>query len=212
MKKLLCTCVLLGLLVPATSGWAHPAATLDRDDSEGPLDIAGAASRHRRVGDEGGQYVDLELAVYEAWAESTVAGGRNFVSFELEWDGDDGVERCVVVRASDDGSLRATVARNCVYLNDDQLDVAASVERPDEHSVVVRVPRRAVTGGRSTYRWRAVTSFEEQPQGSPCAQPEPHGDGGYGTCADFTRWIEHVPPTARRRGTSPGYRGVRMRP
>lgn len=173
---------------------AHSAAVLDRDDSEGPLDVAAVQAKHKKGADGGGQYVELELVTYEEWDASMAAGARNFVTFEFDWDRDGGAERCVVVRATQmDGEdfLRADVARDCVYLNDDTIGPALSISRPDEHSVVVRVARKDVARPRTDYRWRAVTSFEEQPQGSPCAAPEPHGDGGYGTCADTTSWVRH---------------------
>lgn len=80
--------------------------------------------------------------------------------------------------------------KNCTYF-DDELIGAASVGRPDKHSIRTAFPRKLLRKNITKWTWRAVTSFEEQQQSSECPAPDPHGDGGYGACIDSTRWIKH---------------------
>ncbi len=183
------------LVTAATPASAHRQTVLDRADSDGPLDLAGASAAHKRSTETGRRYFNLELITYEAWADQTVAGGRNFLAFEFNWDRDTNIERCVVVqqREVEPGTfaLEATVNQDCTYLADERVTSTPLVTRPDEHSVKIQIPRRAVTGGDPDFRWRAVSSYEEQRQSAPCASET--GDGGYGKCADFTRWQRHTP-------------------
>jgi hypothetical protein len=109
------------------------------------------------------------------------------------------MERCIVITAQipQEGealSYQVNVYEGCNYFDDRLIRSFGTekVKRRDEHSIAVTLRKRAVLGpGVTSFRWRAVTSFEEQRQDAACPAPEPHGDGGYGACADFTRWKRH---------------------
>jgi hypothetical protein len=146
--------------------------------------------------------VRLKLITYETWEHTAIAGGKNFAGFEFNLDGDAGIERCAIVDSQDaqegggEGKTEYEVRiyEGCNYFDDKLIRSYESghAGRPDAHSLRVTVPRRVLLGrGVKSYRWRAVTSFQEQDQSSPCPAPDPHGDGGYGTCADFTKWTRH---------------------
>lgn len=194
--------VLLVITVPAA---AHQKTVLDPDDSPGPLDIVAARHGHRTIdfyGPGGGgarTSLTFKLVTYETWSYEAIDGGKQFVTFEIDRDSDDTIDRCVVVTSqipTKGAALgyEANVYKNCTYFDDPLVRSfgTENVRRPDQHSISVTIPKRPLLGrGVRSYTWRAVTSFEEQNQGSPCPAPEPHGDGGYGACADFTRWKKH---------------------
>ncbi len=198
MKKLVVVAasalVSLALLAPTAA--AHPQTALDTDDSPGPLDTVAARVSDKQSDETGRRYFELRLVTYEEWSDATVGGGKNFIAFEFQTDKDELIDRCLVITQRevepDVFALEANVYRECNYFNSDRVSGTQLITRPDQHSVDISIGRRALLGrGVRAYRWRSVTSFEEQQQSSECAAPEPHGDGGYGACADFTRWIRH---------------------
>lgn len=190
------------LLSPAM---AHERTLLDPDDSPGPMDLVATRHRHRAIDfygpGVGGQRTSLifKLVTYETWSYENISGGKQFVTFEIDVDRDDQIDRCVVVTSQTptDGAavgFQANVYAGCNYFDDRLVRSFGSenVRRNDEHSIRVSLPKRAVLGrGVKSYAWRAASSFEEQNQNSACPAPEPHGDGGYGACVDFTRWKRH---------------------
>lgn len=192
------------LLIVAPAG-AHVKTVLDPDDSPGPMDIVAARHRHRTVDfygpGVGGLRTSLifKVVTYETWSYEAIDGGKQFVAFELDLDHDRRMERCIVVTSQipTEGAalgFQANVYEGCNYFDDRLIRSFGTehVSRGDEHSIRVSLPKRAVLGrGVKSYAWRAVTSFEEQNQNSPCPAPEAHGDGGYGACADVTRWSKH---------------------
>lgn len=188
---------LLPALVWASPATAHEQTVLDKDDSDGPLDIVAARQRHARVTElqthpeKEIRYVELRyrIVTYEKWERSIVSGGHNFISFEFNLDGDQVIERCLVITNSEHEML-GHIYKNCTYF-DDKLVGMASVGRRDKHSLDVAFPRRLLGKSINKWRWRAVTSSEEQNQSSACPAPEPHGDGGCGVCTDFTKWDRH---------------------
>ncbi len=199
MKRLLALSLATAMLaLLATSAFAHTQTVLDSDDSEGPLDIVAARHSHK-VRDGGRPQAIFRVVTYESWTYESINDTKQFVSFEINLDKDDAIERCVVVRAhtpNDGGALgySANVYKNCIYFDDELVRSFGTehVSVPDAHSIRVVVPQKVPLGGKAHgYRWRAVTSFEEQQQNSDCPAPEPHGDGGYGACADFTKWQRH---------------------
>lgn len=188
---------LLTALIGASPATAHEQTVLDQDDSDGPLDIVAARQRHARVTEvqthpeKEIRYIELRyrIVTYEKWERSIVSGGHNFISFEFNLDRDRTIERCLVITNSEHEML-GRIYKNCTYF-DDELVAMASVGRRDKHSLDVAFPRRMLGKSIKKWRWRAVTSFEEQDQSSACPAPEPHGDGGYGACTDFTKWARH---------------------
>lgn len=178
-------------------GIAHEQTELDADDSPGPLDMVAARQRHH-VSRELQTHPRKEfkvtelryrLVTYEKWERDIVSGNHNFISFEFNLDDDPVIERCLVITNSEFEML-GRMYKNCNYF-DDELLGSATVSRRDRHSVNTAFPRRLLRKGITSWKWRAVTSFEEQSQSSPCPAPEPHGDGGYGACPDFTEWRIH---------------------
>ncbi len=175
----------------------HEKTELDKDDSAGPLDIVAARQRHRVAHllqtHPQREFKEIELryrlVTYEAWEREIVSGNHNFISFEFDLDADRAIERCLVITNSEFEML-GRMYKNCTYF-DDELVGSASVGRRDKHSLDTAFPRRLLRKGITRWKWRAVTSFEQQNQNSSCAAPDPHGDGGYGACADFTQWRTH---------------------
>lgn len=194
--------VLLAIALPAT---AHQKTVLDPDDSPGPLDIVAARHRHRTIDfygpGVGGLRTSLifKVVTYERWSYEAIDGGKQFIAFEIDRDRDGSIDRCIVVTSeipAEGAALgfQAKIYKRCTYFDDPLVRSFGSenLSRPDEHSLRVILPKRAVLGrGVKSYASRAATSFEEQNQDSPCRAPEPHADGGYGACADFTRWKRH---------------------
>ena len=190
--------VLLALL--AGAALAHTQTVLDGDDSEGPLDIV--AARHGHKAGNGKPSANFKLVTYETWTYQSIDDGRReFISFEINLDDDESIERCLVVRAHTppEGTAAlgysATVHQDCVYFNDPVVKSYGvdHISFPDAHSVRVRVPKRVLLGaGVDNYRWRGVTSFEQyEHQNDPCYTPPAPSDGLYGICADFTSWKRH---------------------
>jgi hypothetical protein len=207
----LATLAVASLLLLAPTAFGHTKTALDPDDTSGPLDIVAArhghetytiSETHTTAPDRHQTKVRLKLITYETWEHTAIAGGKNFAGFEFNLDGDAGIERCAIVDSQDaqegggEGKTEYEVRiyEGCNYFDDKLIRSYESghAGRPDAHSLRVTVPRRVLLGrGVKSYRWRAVTSFQEQDQSSPCPAPDPHGDGGYGTCADFTKWTRH---------------------
>ena len=184
-KRLTIGALAIGALLLATisAGWAHEQTSLDPDDSPGPLDIVAKQQRDRT------SLVRNRLVTYEKWTDDVLSGNHNFISFEFNLDRDPVVERCVVI-TNGDTELTGTVYKNCIYFDDEKVG-DARVGRPDEHTVNAAFARDLLRENIRGWRWRAVTSFEEQGQNSPCPAPTPHGDGGYGACKDSTVWRLH---------------------
>ena len=195
MRKLAAACLLL--LVIQGSAAAHTTTVLDGDDSPGPLDAV--AARHRDLRDD--RTIRLKLVTYETWTYKAISGNVwNFITFEIDLDRDDVADRCAVVRAhtpTDGAALGYSVVvyRECTYFLDEVIAEYGmdNIEIPDAHSIAVEVPRRVLVGKRAdSYRWRAVTSHQDDQDGEgSCPPPNPHGDGGYGTCTDVTAWKRH---------------------
>lgn len=185
--------ILFALLLATTPAFAHSRTTLDQDDTAGPLDTVAAKLKHEEKGVDG---LTLRLITYEKWESDILGGGRQFISFEFNLDADSVIERCLVVTKQEVEpgafALRGDVYKSCKYFDDERVGSTSLVTRPDQHSVKVRVRKRLLVPRASgAYKWRAATSFEEQDQSSSCPTPEPHGDGGYGTCNDLTSWSRH---------------------
>lgn len=193
MKKahlLRAAATLVAVFLMTASASAHSRTTLDKDDVAGPLDIVATKQSHEETGVRG---LTLRLITYETWDSDTLGGSHQFVSFEFNLDSDSAIERCLVItnQEVEPGAfaLRGDVYKNCKYFDDERIGSTSLVTRPDQHSVKVNIRKRLlVPKGSGAYRWRAASSFEEQDQNSACAAPDPHGDGGYGTCKDLTSW------------------------
>lgn len=200
MRKLLTIALVTALALPGGYAFAHSQTVLDPDDSDGPVDIV--ATRHaHKPGDRTRSKASFRLVAYESWNYESIDDTYQYVSFEINLDEDQEVDRCLVVRAHTEPSqpgadpalgYSATVYRDCMYWQDELVKSYGTdhVSVPDAHSIRAVVPKRVLLGsGVDEYEWRAVTSFEEGQEGA-CPIRGPH-DGGYGTCSDFTRWKRH---------------------
>ena len=202
-RVLLAASLLVALAVPAAG---DSQTVLDSDDSESPTDVVAARHRHARrdtaatPGHRTRERLWFRIVTYEAWSHEAIDGHEQFITFEINKDQDDEIERCVVVRAHTPGEAAslgysASIYERCIYFDDDKLVASYGTEhvtRPDTHSLRVHVPKRALLGQADrAYRWRAATAFTDENPGTPCSEPDPHHDGGYGECHDFTRWVRH---------------------
>jgi len=196
----LATLAVASLFLLAPTAFGHTKTALDPDDTSGPLDIAAVRTTHRVVGEQSTgdpehfrrrTILFFRLLTYETWNDEALSGEKNFVSFEFDRDDNGAANRCVVIRDDAQPDLTGRLFKDCTYTSDDRLVAEFVVTRPDEHSVRFSIAKRQLGRRLWGYRWRAVTSYEEQNPNSPCPAPNPHGDGGYGTCADFTKWTRH---------------------
>lgn len=189
---------MVAVLLTSSLAWGHSDVVLDPADTKGPLDLSGARHTDRDVrvvqSHPAQTWVVTRLVLkaitYEAWSKDVIAGGAHqFISFEFNLDRDQRIERCAVV-TSVDGELRGKIYRDCNYFTYDEVAGLNHVSRPDRHSVKIDFRRAFLGPDVTSYRWRVATAFED-PDHPDCEPPEPHGDGGYGTCHDFTRWRRH---------------------
>jgi hypothetical protein len=152
-------------------------AVIDRADSDGPLDIAAAGLRHS------GRDLTFELVTYEEWQ----SGDLNFggLTWRINTDSDQRVERGVIVHPNEEGELEARV-----YGRGGEIEGfrgLGEVSRPDDHSVQVVISKRLLkSSGLSSVSWQASSTVETS--GGPC-------DGEAGGCSDYvpsrSRFIEH---------------------
>ena len=195
---------LVAVLVAPASGDTQ--TVLDPDDTPSPMDIVATRHRHARrdtaatPGHRTRERLWFRIVTYEPWSYEAIDDHEQFITFEINEDRDDKIERCLVVRAhtpEDEGALgySASIYERCIYFDDDRLIASYGTEhvaRSDSHSLSVHVPKRALLGkGGRSYRWRVATAFTDPNPGTSCSEPDPHGDGGYGTCHDFSRWKRH---------------------
>ena len=189
------------LMVPTAS--ARPQTTLDRDDTAGPLDVVAGKQNEGFVlqshPTRSWMVLDMKLVTFEAWNDDDLADPLNFLGFELDLDGDDNIERCVLIqqRETETGppEVQATAYRGCSDMPREQLGEPFRVGRPDDHTVLLSVRKRFLIGRRQrSYEWRAVSSYQdpEQGPGTGCERREYAPPGPlYASCADFTRWKTH---------------------
>lgn len=177
-----------GLLVvmALSHALAHPQTVLDGDDSPGGLDLVAARQRDRA------RHVVLKLVTYETWTELGGSLGMTYVGFEFDLDGDRRLERCLEIGT--DGTMTAYMYRDfrgCALGFEESKIGSREAQRPDTHSVKITIPKRWLGRGVKTFRWRAVTSFEEEGH-EECPPPDPRPpERMYGTCRDVTRWAKH---------------------
>jgi len=188
-----------------TSGGAsaHQQTVLDTDDTAGGLDLVAARHDDPRFSivsshpERSTTFRELQLraTTFEAWDPESLSGVHNFIAFEFDLDGDPQVERCLVITGEevDPGEyrLRADAYKGCIYFNDERIGGSTRIRRPDDHTVKVFIRKKRLLGSDRLYRWRAATAYEQPTGSSECPAPEPHGDGGYGACSDFTEWQRH---------------------
>ncbi len=189
-RKLALIC-LIATALPLGEASAHRDITLDKDDTEGPLDLVYAVLTH----DTSGANIQVKAGTYEEWESALLVEGaeKRWVSFEFNLDADGIRERRIFITYIDSSLVAHMYGPG---FGDPEMPHSrhigeVEVWRPDAHSVKVAFSPRMLGRGvdaASGYRWIAGTSFEEDAIQSECAVPDPHGDGGYGTCRDFTRY------------------------
>ncbi len=188
-------------LAATAAAFGHVQTSLDEDDSPGGLDLVAGRQRdrvyyivslHPKKTSRHTEIV-LKLVTYEEWHSLGGSLGMTFVGFEFDTDGDEEFDRCIKIGA--DGTMKAhmykSVFSGCVLGSDDARIGSRRTRRPDDHSIKVIIPKRWLGRGLDSYRWRAVTSFEEE--GHPdCPPPDPRPpERQYGACLDVTRWAKH---------------------
>lgn len=184
--------VLATALSVAGPAWGHSSARVESDDSPGPLDIVYALHDHERG--RPGRLV-LTIGTYERWEDALLEGpARNFIAFEFNLDVDKKRERRVFVRYKN-GELVAEMF-GPGYGDPSLQEPLAQVDlrRADSHSVTVAFSKRLLRRQIEEYRWVGTASFEDQESAdcpTPGRQPPGLADGGYASCADFTRFIRH---------------------
>lgn len=193
---------LLGVALAITPASANPQTTLDRDDTAGPLDLVAGKQSESFVLQTHPQrswmVLDMKLVTFESWSDSDLADAYNFLGFELNLDGDDNIERCVLIqqRETESGSpaVQATAYRGCSDMPRVQIGEPFRVRRPDDHTVLLSLRKRFLIGRERSYQWRAVSSYQdpEQGPGSGCEHRDYMPPGPlYASCVDFTRWKTH---------------------
>lgn len=182
------------LLLVATLGLpahAHERVLLDADDSDGPLDIVAATFDH----DERG-YV-ARLVTYEGWTDDTISEELDYVRFDFGRK-KELARRCVLVhlhQPEGEGPIAVGggVYEDCWHplpYNERIGDVGGAV-RPDAHSIEVLIDPDDLWERARRFKWRALTSFEEEAD-PHCPPPEDRPpEHFYGTCTDETAWGSH---------------------
>ena len=190
---------MIGVLVTLLSSVAQPATghldvVFDDDDTSGPLDLVYTTLRDRKT--ETGRILTLRGTTYERWRSSVLdqGSGKRWISFEFNLERDETRERRIFV-THDEGELIARMfgpGFGDPYFTNSRFIGRADVLRPDGHSVKITFRRRMLGKGVRSFRWLATASYEEWGQfAETCPVPEPHGDGGYGVCRDFTKQTRH---------------------
>ncbi len=185
--------ILLQILV-AIPAIADRQVTIDPDDSKGPLDLVYGQLSHRNI--DGRHYFKVRAGTYESWDARLLNEGseKRWISLEFNLDEDSIRERRVFVTYQEGNGL---VAR--MYgpgFGDPEMPHSrflgfVAVRRPDNHSVSVTFRRKLLGANLEHFSWLAGSSYEDDVLGSSCPIPDPHGDGGYGSCRDFTRRRDH---------------------
>ena len=177
----------------AAPAGAHSRTVLDADDSEGPLDVVAARVKH------GGGMVTLRLVTYEEWDDARLEGELDYVRFDFDVPGGADADRCVVVQTyppqAGAGYWDAsTVYRDC-YAPTPYSSEAGSitrVHRPDAHGIEIEIDSDVLWSKRpKSFRWRALTSYEDEAYPG-CEAPDPMPPEHFvGTCWDLTAWNTH---------------------
>lgn len=185
--------LLLTVLGPAAS--AHQVATIDRNDSPGPLDIVATQLTHPD------SRLKLDVVTYEAWNDATLSSELNYVRFDLDRPDKLGVQRCIVVHLHppeppNEGpiAVQADAYKGCdaplPYYK--PVEASTSVVRSDQHSLTLYVDKNFLwKRPLRRLRFRAITSFEDANH-PDCQPPDPTPpEHLFGTCYDETTWRRH---------------------
>lgn len=195
IRRIVVVLLLSILFVPPAS--AHRRATLDQDDSPGPLDIVATQLSHPQT------RIKLLVVTYEEWNDATLSGEVNYVRFDLDRRDKRGIQRCVVIHLHPPGPPEPgpTEARVQFYRRCDSpipyyepIDSTTSVVRPDQHSLALYVDRNVLWKRRlRELQWRAITSYEhsDHPDCQPPDPDAPPPEHFFGSCYDETRWRRH---------------------
>lgn len=188
-----------GLLVTGmVAALGHEATRFDPDDSKGPLDAVAARIRHQRLRqvsshpERSRRVTELRFRVvtYEKWTRSLLEGEKNFIALEFNLDDDKRIERCLVIRNGEE-ELLGRLYRGCYRRM--ELTSAASVTRPDKHTIKTMVDKHQLRRKTTAISSRVTTSFED-PEGDeedPCRPETSPSPGPYGACRDSTKWSGH---------------------
>lgn len=188
----------VALLMSTLSGaaLAHSQTVLDGDDVSGPLDTVATRAKHFSVAQTHPEkeWTELEFRVvtYETWSNDRLGGIDNHITIEFKLDSDDDVDRCFEIRQGPDGDLEGQMfSVGCEFVVGAPVGRPQAVRRPDQHSLQVAFRKRLLGKGVRVFKWRTVTSFDDD--GDPdCPRPDPlPPERRYATCTDFTKWKSH---------------------
>lgn len=182
--------------VLATPADAHQRVVLDGDDTSGPFDMVAVRMNHLYVGETHPErtwrILEFRLITYGTWTNDALTGIDTHITFEFDLDKDEDVDRCLVIQRSADGRLEGQMySVGCEFVLGKPVGKPQDVRRRDEHSLEIDFRPRLLGEDVTTFRWRAVTSYDREGD-SECPQPDPlPPERRYATCTDFTRWQGH---------------------
>ena len=178
-----------------SSASAHQSASIDQDDSLGPLDIVATQLTHPD------SRLKLDVVTYESWNDAALSGELNYVRFDLDRPDKPGVQRCIVIHLyppepPNEGpiAVQADAYKGCdpplPYYK--PVEASTSVVRSDQHSLTLNVDTNFLWKRPLRHlRFRAITSFEDKDH-PECQPPNPTPpEHFFGTCYDETTWRRH---------------------
>lgn len=161
--------IVVPLLLGSPGAFADHVEKGDADDSPSALDIAGGRHGHEST-DTSQKLIAHSLAMYEDWDGQLLLSAEVYdISLHFDTNGDhdppiraigfcgEGYERILEVRASEDGSLFASIRRA-----GGKIIGFVRVSRPDVRSVDLAFPRSVLGTHVKEYEWCAQTAYYEE--------------------------------------------------
>lgn len=135
----------------------------DADDTQGVFDIASVSHGHTE------RLLLHTMTMYEAWENAVLADDSTYVTFTFYYGR--GNFKFITVDVAPDGSLFAEIVR----WDGETVVGYAKVWRPDDRTLQIEFPKRALQRGLNRYSWDAHAVYRG-PAGSECADPHPCND------------------------------------
>jgi hypothetical protein len=170
------------------SAFADERSWSDSVDSKGALDIETYSQSHLKENSTDclvgcpTRLITHTVKMYEPWENDIITGGdRTNVIFYFDTVGGNGTgyDKSVLLGLNDDGSLYARMVKFGKHNN--RTVGYVRVWRPDDRSVSIAFPRKALMTSGSTYHWSVDTYYQED--GTVC-ENSVH-------CTDSTLRVRH---------------------
>lgn len=178
MKRI---CALLALTLIAavpTPVLANKKTVTDPDDVNGEIDIQAVSHGHGS-----NRTLVHRVEMFEEWLSSDLEPEESWIALLFDIDRDNfNDNRYLRIDYSEEEGLYADMYYQGISGPGEPIG-EVRVSRPDERSVKVRFPKRFIKKRLKVYRWRAITSFEDD--GECSSEPDSGDQGG---CLDY------VPP------------------